>query len=84
MLPAKGYLHHASTSPLGDISPECGRLVFRIRAEDADAVLSASDDDLEALIGAVAAEANHEPNPRRQRRLDAAFDALNEAALAGR
>jgi len=66
------------------LDPECERLVFRMRAQDADAVLSASDDDLEDLIGAVAAEANHEPNRRRQRRLDAAFNALNEAALGGR
>jgi hypothetical protein len=28
----------------------------------------------------VAAEANHEPNRRRQDRLDAAFNALTEAA----
>ena len=44
------------------------------------AVLAATDDDLDELIGAVAAEANHEPNRRRQQRLDAAFDALNTAA----
>ena len=66
------------------LDPECERLVFRIRAEDADAVLSATDDELEDLIGAAAAEANHEPNRRRQRRLDAAFDALNAAAFGGR
>jgi hypothetical protein len=32
------------------------------------------------LIDSLAAEANHEPNRRRQRRLDAAFDALIAAA----
>ena len=32
------------------------------------------------LIGFVAAEANHEPNRRRQQRLDVAFDTLNNAA----
>jgi hypothetical protein len=31
-------------------------------------------------MGFVAAEANHEPNLRRQQRLDVAFDALNTAA----
>jgi hypothetical protein len=31
----------------------------------------------------VAAEANHEPNRRRQQRLDAAFDALNNATAGG-
>ena len=36
-----------------------------------------TDTELDELIGAVAAEANHEPNRRRQQRLDAAFDALN-------
>ena len=46
------------------------------------AVLAATDDDLEELIGAVTAEANHEPNRRRQQRLDAAFDALNDATAA--
>lgn len=59
---------------------DCERLVFRIRAADDHAVLAATDEDLEELIGFVAAEANHEPNRRRQRRLDAAFDALNDAA----
>jgi hypothetical protein len=61
------------------LDPECERLVFRIRAQHDDAVLTATDDDLEELIGAVAAESNHEPNRRRQQRLDAAFDALNAA-----
>jgi hypothetical protein len=32
------------------------------------------------LIGAVAAEANHETNRRRQRRLDTAFNGLTSAA----
>lgn len=42
--------------------------------------VAATLDDLEELIGSVAAEANHEPNRRRQRRLDCAFDALNSGA----
>lgn len=53
------------------------RLVFRIRAHDDDAVLSASDEELEELIGSVAAEANHEPNRRRRQQLNAAFDVLS-------
>ncbi len=61
------------------LDPECERLVFRIRARPDGAVLSATDVELEELIGAVAAEANHEPDRRRRRRLDAAFDALNHA-----
>ena len=63
------------------LDPDCERLVFGMRAHhDGGAVLHATEDDLEELIGFVAAEANHESNRRRQRRLDAAFDALNTAA----
>jgi hypothetical protein len=66
------------------LDPDCERLVFRIRAQHQRAVLFATEEDLDELIGAVAAEANHEPNRRRQQRLDAAFDALNNAAADGR
>jgi hypothetical protein len=66
------------------LDPDCERLVFRVRAQHQGAVLSATDQDLDELIGALAAEANHEPNRRRQQRLDAAFDALNNAAADGR
>ena len=62
------------------LDTDCERLVFRIRAHHGGAILAVTDDDLDELIGAVAAEANHEPNRRRQQRLDAAFDALNTAA----
>jgi hypothetical protein len=62
------------------LDPDCERLVFGIRAHNDGAVLAATDGDLDELIGFVAAEANHEPNRRRQRRLDAAFEALNTAA----
>jgi hypothetical protein len=62
---------------------DCERLVYRIRAHDDHAILTASDDDLDDLTASVAAEANHEPNRRRQQRLDAAFDALNDAAADG-
>jgi hypothetical protein len=66
------------------LDPDCERLVFRVRAQHQGAVLSATDEDLDELIEAVAAEANHEPNRRRQQRLDASFDALNNAAADGR
>jgi hypothetical protein len=62
------------------LDTDCERLGFRIRAHNDHAVLAATGDDLDELIGFVAAEANHEPNRRRQQRLDAAFDALNTAA----
>ncbi|HUH67595.1 MAG TPA: hypothetical protein VLZ05_01150 [Mycobacterium sp.] len=62
------------------LDTDCERLVFRIRAHNNGAILAATDDDVDELIGFVAAEANHETNRRRQRRLDAALDALNTAA----
>jgi len=61
---------------------DCERLVFRIRAHDGGAALPATSDDLDELIGFVAAEANHEPSRRRRQRLDAALDALSNAAQA--
>lgn len=56
------------------------RLVFRARlADDGEgAVLVAGDDDLDELVGYVAAEANHESDRRRQKRLDQAFQLLND------
>ena len=62
------------------LDADCERLVFRIRAHHDGALLAAGEDDLDELTGSVAAEANHEPNRRRQQRLDAAIDALNTAA----
>ncbi len=62
------------------LDADCERLVFRIRAHDGGAVLAASDEELYELIGSVAAEANHEPDRRRQQRLDTAFGALSAAA----
>jgi hypothetical protein len=62
------------------LDPDGERLVYRTRGHRDRAVLAATDDDLDELIGSVAAEANHESNRRRQRQLDAAFAALNDAA----
>lgn len=59
--------------------PDAERLVFRIRAHPDGAAATDDDDELEELIGFVAAEANHEPNRRRQRRVDTAFGVLNDA-----
>lgn len=70
----------AALRDLALLDPDCQRLVFGMRAHPEGTALLASADDLEELIGFVAAEANHEPNRRRQDRLDAAFNALTEAA----
>lgn len=67
----------AALRELQFLDPDCERLVFAIRANDDRAVLAATADDLEQLIDALAAEANHEPNRTRQRRLDVAFETLN-------
>jgi hypothetical protein len=79
---ALNYEIAAALRDLRLLDLDCERLVFRIRAHDSadSAVLTVTDDELEELIGFVAAEANHEPNRRRQRRLDTAFQALNTAA----
>ena len=59
---------------------DCQRLVFRIRARNDHAVLPATNEDLDKLIGFVAAGADHAPSRRRQQRLSTAFDALSNAA----
>ena len=59
----------------------CDRVVYGARFDRGDAVLAVTRQELEELIGSVAAEANHEPDRRRRRRLDAAFDTLDNAAL---
>jgi hypothetical protein len=62
------------------LDTDCERLVFRIRYHNGHAILAATDDDLDELIGFVAAEANNESSRRRQQRIDAAFDVLKAAA----
>ena len=64
------------------LDPDCERLVYRARATVAGVVLSADGDELDELLGFVAAEANHEPNRRRQQRLDRAFAVLSDALQA--
>jgi hypothetical protein len=64
------------------LDPDCERIVFSIRVHGDRKVLTATAADLDELIGAVAAEANHETNRRRQQRLDTAFNALTSAADA--
>jgi hypothetical protein len=64
------------------LDPDAERLVYRIRAHPDGAAVTATADELEELIGFIAAEANHEPNRRRQRRVDTAFRVLSDALAA--
>ena len=59
------------------------RVVFAMRADGERIVLTAADDELDELIGLVAAEANDETSRRRQKRLDTAFDALSDPLAGG-
>ncbi len=70
----------AALRDLDLLDADSQRLVFRIRAQGDHTFLASTDDDLDELIGFLAAEANNEPGRRRQQRLDAALDALITAA----
>jgi hypothetical protein len=61
------------------LDPDCERAVYRARVDQGRIVLSATEDELDELLGYLAAEANHESNPRRRQRLDAAYDELSNA-----
>ncbi|MGQ0845268.1 MAG: hypothetical protein ACT4QF_14165 [Sporichthyaceae bacterium] len=62
------------------LDPDPERVVFAARVEpDGAIVLSATDDELDALLDGVAAEANPERNRRRRALLDAAYAALADA-----
>lgn len=62
------------------LGPDTERAVYAMRGEGEDVVLAVSDDELEELIGSVAAQANHELNRRRQKHLDAVLAALDDVA----
>jgi hypothetical protein len=66
------------------IDRDVERVLFRAEAIDEGVALLGDDDDIEALMDCVAAEANHEENRRRQRRLGDAFDILCRAIEAPR
>jgi hypothetical protein len=57
------------------------RVVFRARPAASCVVLTSTIDHLGELIEYVAAEADHEANRRRRRRLDSAFEALKQALI---
>jgi hypothetical protein len=60
------------------VDNDCERLVFQARASTEGIALPADAEDLDELMGFVAAEANRETNRRRQKRLDVAFAALSD------
>jgi hypothetical protein len=60
------------------VDSPCERLIFRMSVVDGDIVLAGDVDDLDELTGYVAAKATHQRDRRRQKRFDAAFDALND------
>lgn len=57
----------------------CERVVFRASVSEIGIVLAAGEEDLDELVGYIAAEANHEKDRRRQKRLDTAFAVINDA-----
>jgi hypothetical protein len=58
---------------------DCQRAIFAIRAQGSELHLAMTEVELDELVDALAAESNHEPNRRRQRQLDAAYDTLAAA-----
>jgi len=69
----------ASLRALHPLDRDTERIVFRAQATEDGVALVGGDDDLEELIGYVAAEANHEDNRRRRRQLENAFETLTRA-----
>ena len=61
------------------LDTDCERLVFQMRGSSEVITLTASADELDELVGFVAAEANHEANRRREKRLDEVFAVLSDA-----
>lgn len=70
----------AALRTLPFLDQDCHRAVFAISARGNELHLRLTDTELDDLIDSLAAEANHEPNRRRQRQLDTAYDRLTAAA----
>jgi len=66
------------------LDTDAERVVYAARADRSGqgAILELDDEGLDELAGFVAAEANHEPDRRRQKRLDEAFNVLSDAGTA--
>ena len=61
------------------VDPDSERIIWSAASNGDTVLLCADSDQLDDLAASLAAEANHEPNRKRQRRLDDAFDTLNAA-----
>ena len=68
----------ATLRSLMAVDSACERMIFGASISDGGVVLEGDLDDLDELVGYVAAEANHEADRRRQRRLDSACDVLRD------
>jgi hypothetical protein len=81
--PVRDFVIDADTAAalrtLPFLDNDCHRAVFAIRARDNSLHLALTETELDELIDALAAAANHEPNRRRQRQLDTAYDRLTAA-----
>jgi len=62
------------------LDADCERVVYGARTDRGHVVLTATDEQLEELLGYLAAEANHATNRRRRQRLDAAYDELSNGS----
>lgn len=60
------------------LDSDCRRVVCGARTLDGQIVLIATQEQLDELLGCLAAEANHETNRRRRKRVDAAYDQLSD------
>lgn len=62
------------------LDADCERVAYGARTLDGQTVLTATQEKLDELLGYLAAEANHEANPRRRKRVAAAYEQLNDTA----
>jgi hypothetical protein len=69
----------ATLRALSLLDTDCERVVFRAAVSEEGVVLAGSEEDLDALIDFIAADANHENDRRRQKHLDDAFAVISDA-----
>jgi len=69
----------AALRDLRYLDTDCERMVFCARGQQGGVVITGGRDEIDELIDALAAEANHETNQRRRKHLDAALTALSDA-----